>query len=289
MKGLLLALGGGGIRGFFHVGVLRILREHNIPLSGIAGSSAGALAAASYAFGLELHPDALAEKILDPDLASLTKVSGGPLGIAQAGTLLFRAMRRPALASQGKIAQGLKTLFGDRRIEEASVPLAIVAADLLTGALVVFRQGPLVPALLASSAIPGIFPPVEIDGRYLVDGDIAEKVPVSAARMLGRGRVLAIDVSNPAPTEPPQSSLDTVLQSGEASRMRLKDLALKSADMVLRLPITTPIDTFDQDQIPFVYELGMETARAHLSEIRALLSPWRRILGGWRQKPHPGE
>ncbi len=118
-------------------------------------------------------------------------------------------------------------------------------------------------------AIPGLPPPVTWKGRLLVDGDVAEKVPVGAAKALFP-KVVAVDVSNPPPQEGPKTALEAALLAGEASRRRLKDRALREADLVLALNPPMAIDTFDHEKIPLVYELGRKRAQERLREIRAL-------------------
>lgn len=263
MKGLALALGGGGVRGYAHLGVLSVLEEVGIPIRGLAGSSAGALAASAYAFGHK-DPWRIHEAIFDAEMARLSR----PGGLRTLGRL-FSALRRPALADPTRVAEGLKALFGDALLEESPIPLALQAADLLTGEGVVLRQGAVWKAVLASMAIPGIFPPVAWEGRLLVDGDVAEKVPVRAAKALFP-KVVAVDVSNPPPQEPPKTALEAALLAGEASRRRLKELALKEADLVLALAPPFPIDTFDHEKLPLVFALGKDRAQERLKEIRAL-------------------
>jgi len=151
-------------------------------------------------------------------------------------------------------------LFKDARIEEATVPLTLLAADLLTGEPVYLRQGPVADAVLASGTIPGVFPPFEHEGRLLVDGDVVEKVPTSALEGQGESPLVAVDVSNPGPEDPPKNSFEAVLLAGEASRRRLKALALARADYVVSIPLEAPIDTFDFRQAHRVYALGREAA-----------------------------
>lgn len=228
MRGVALALGGGGVRGYAHLGVLAVLEEAGVPIRGLAGSSAGALAAAAWAFGHK-DPWRVHEAIFDREVAELSRA-----GSLRALARLFIAFRRPAVVDTDRIEEGLKALFGEARLEESPIPLALQAADLLTGEAVVLREGPVWKAVLASMAIPGLFPPVALMGRLLVDGDVAEKVPVRAAKALFP-KVVAVDVSNPPPKEPPRTALRAALLAGEASRRRLKALALKEADVVIAL------------------------------------------------------
>jgi len=269
-----LALGGGGVRGFFHLGLLQTLEEAGVRVTALAGSSAGALAAAAYAFGLPLRPEPILEATHDPELLRLAKS-----GKLQSGLLFLKSLRRPALADPERYRQGLTRLFGDARIEDARVPLRIATADLVTGELVVLDRGPVVDAVLASGSIPGIFPPRPLGSRLLVDGDVAEKVPVSAVADLGTGPLVAVDVSNPGPIAPPKNSLEAVLAAGEASRRRLKELALARADLVVRIPIEAPIDTFDFEKAGEVYALGRKEGERLLSRL-----PRRRLFFGWPWK-----
>ncbi|KHG64733.1 patatin [Thermus sp. 2.9] len=263
MRGVALALGGGGVRGYAHLGVLWVLEEAGIPIRGLAGSSAGALAACAWAFGHK-DPWKVHQAVFDEEVANLRRA-----GNLRLLARLFSALRRQALADTAKVAEGLKRLFGEARLEDSPIPLAIQAADLLTGEAVVLRQGPAWKAVLASAAIPGLFPPVAWEGRLLVDGDVAEKVPVRAAKALFP-KVVAVDVSNPPPNEPPKTALEAVLLAGEASRRRLKELALQGADLVLSLDPPFPIDTFDHEKLPLVYTLGQKRAQEKLREIQAL-------------------
>ena len=271
---LKLALGGGGVRGFFHLGLLRTLHEAGAKISALSGSSAGAIAAAVYAFGLPLEVEPVLDALADPELARLAQASR-----LKSGLLLFRSLRRPALASPRRFEKGLTKLFGDARIEEAQTPLFILAADLRTGEPVVLDRGPAVPAILASGAIPGLFPPVPLDNRLLVDGDVVEKVPTSPLQHQGRGPLVAVDVSNPPEELLPRSGLETVLLAGEASRKRLKVLALAKADLVVKIPLVEPIETFDLKRAHDLYELGRKEGERLLARLR------RRRFFGWFWKP----
>ncbi|MER3444113.1 MAG: patatin [Meiothermus sp.] len=276
--GVALALGGGGVRGVAHLGLLKVLRDEGVPIAGIAGSSAGALAASIYAFDLPLEPSFVLHTLYDPDLDRLQKS-----GKLRHWMRVMEFLRKPTLAEGRYYQEGLSRLFGTKNIEESPIPLVIQAADFNTGELVPLRTGSLAQAIRASSAIPSIFPPVRLDGRVLVDGDVAEKVPVTAAQSLGLGPVLAFDVSNPYVWSEPKTALEAALQAGEASRRRLVELALGQADLVVRLNPPYPIDTFDASQAGVLFELGQERAREVLPELRRLLRP---PVSGAAPAPH---
>lgn len=251
------------MRGYAHLGLLSVLEEAGVPIRGLAGSSAGALAAAAHAFGHK-DPWKVHAAIFDEEVARLRKA-----GSLRTLARLFSAFRRPALVEAARVADGLRRLFGEARLEESPTPLAVQAADLLTGEGVVLREGPVWQAVLASMAIPGLFPPVAWGRWLLVDGDVAEKVPVRAAKALFP-KVVAVDVSNPPPKEGPKTALEAALLAGEASRRRLKELALKEADLVISLEPPFPIDTFDHEKLTLVYELGRARAQERLKEVQSL-------------------
>ncbi len=267
MEGVVLALGGGGVRGGAHTAVLDVLAEARVPIVGLAGSSAGALAAAIYAFGINVDHNNLSEWLKDPELERLQKN-----GALHQVSRIVDFVRRPYLAEGTKIRQGYRALFGERRIEDSPIPLVIQACDLNTGELVMLRAGPVAEALAASSAVPSIFPPVQWHGRLLVDGDVAEKVPVTAAKALQAGPIVAVDVSNRVVPGEPKSALEAALQAGEASRRRLLSMALAQADVVISLAADPPIETFDYTKASLAYELGRKRAEEALPRIRQLLA-----------------
>jgi len=283
--GLNLALSGGGVRGFAHLGALRVMRDAGIRIDGVAGSSAGAYAAASYALELPLEVEPLLKHVMDRKLANLFMQGGNRLlHLAKVQVRLFRALRDPAIDDAQRLREGLLEYFGDVRIEETPVPLALNASDLNTGEVVVLREGPLVDAILASSAIPGIFPPVPWGGRLLVDGDIVEKVPVTAARSLGPSPVVGVDVSNPIRMHKPRNSFEVMLMASEASIRRLKELALERCDYTLSLVPEEQIDTFDYTQARRVYHLGVKRTEAALNDLRTLANGRPTGLLAWLQK-----
>jgi NTE family protein len=185
-----LVLGGGAARGFAHVGVLRVLEEAGIPVELVVGTSVGALVGALYADG---H-DARALEHLARDLDRDDFFDFG-LAPALFGTGLAKGERLEAW-----MTDHLRTL----RIEQLELPFAAVATDLGDGSVVVLDRGEVARAVRASSAIPGVFEPVELGGRLLVDGGVVANLPVKAARDLGADVIVAVDVtevSGPGPRE----------------------------------------------------------------------------------------
>ncbi len=162
-----LALSGGGVKGFAHIGVLRILEREGFHIRGIAGTSAGGLVATLYAAGYSADE-------METRLYSIDQ-----------GTLFSReASDGPALLGFRGAAAILGDLLGERTFSDLHTPLAITAVDLTTGLPVTIKSGKLMDAVLATSAVPGVFPAHRIDGHMLVDGGITNPVPVADARAL---------------------------------------------------------------------------------------------------------
>ncbi|BCJ49328.1 hypothetical protein Asp14428_08030 [Actinoplanes sp. NBRC 14428] len=179
-----LALGGGAVRGAAHVGVLDVLDAAGLAPAVIAGTSAGALIGALYAAGT--GPSEISK-------------------VAQAlrwSRLIRPARTRRALFATARLGAFLDDLLGGRDFDALDLPFAAVACELTTGDRVVLRDGPVASAVLASAAIPGVFPPVERDGRLLVDGSLVDIVPAGLAREMGADVVVAVDVSGPLPRRP---------------------------------------------------------------------------------------
>ena len=170
------------------MGVLKVLEREGIKVSAIAGSSIGAMVGGAYAAGASV--ERIEQEWLNTDLPKVVRS-------------FLPTFPRAGLSSGGELRKYLKSMFGDLRIEDLEIPFAAVACDLDTGEAVVLREGPLVDALRASTAIPGIFFPVRWGRRFLVDGGLVEPLPVRFCRELGAEIVIGVDiVPRPRPTTP---------------------------------------------------------------------------------------
>ncbi|HDP97696.1 MAG TPA: patatin, partial [bacterium] len=156
-----LALGGGAVLGAAHIGVLKAMEELDIPVHFVAGTSIGALVAALYAFGKDY-------KQIEKIAAELDWLDVSGLSLSQYGLL-----------SNKKLGKIINKAIGDVDFEDARIPLAMIATDISHGKEVVLKQGNVATAVMASTCIPGIFIPVEIEGKLLVDGGVVENVPIS--------------------------------------------------------------------------------------------------------------
>ena len=175
-----LALGGGAARGFAHIGVMRTLTAHGIMPDVIVGTSIGAVVGGCYAAG---HLDTLEAWARGLTVRSVL----GHLDISLSGSGLIRG---------GHLAKQLEAALGDHRIDDLPLRFAAIATEFNTGHEIWLTRGRLTDALRASYALPGIFPPVLIGGRWLVDGALVNPVPVSAARALGARLVIAVNLNS---------------------------------------------------------------------------------------------
>lgn len=170
-----LALGGGGVLGAAHVGVLQVLHERNIRPTIVAGTSAGSLVGAAYAAGLD--PYALELQALQADWGTVGDLPR-TVGV---GLLDTSGLRRT-----------IDAVGGDVPIEDLPIRYCAVATDVLTGTPVILDHGSLADALCASIAVPGVFRPARIKGRILVDGALVASLPIEAAFHLGAEHVIAV-------------------------------------------------------------------------------------------------
>jgi NTE family protein len=281
-----LALGGGGTRGNAHIGVLRVLEREGFRIRAVAGTSAGGLAAAFYAAGHS--PDAIQERFSAVDQ---TKLFG-------------RAPRdAPALLGLAGAHKILVESLGDRTFSSLRIPCAVTAVDVKQARQVILREGPLVEALLATIAIPGVFPPKEIGGRQLVDGGVLDPVPVSVVRLLAP-HLPVVAVTLIAPLDDPLHDLADLLPSSvpeqlveQITRLRFAQvfttfmdsleiltravaeyrLKLDQPEVVIR-PEVADIGLLSEADVGEVVRLGEQAAEAALPELRRAVN-WGSRLG----------
>ncbi len=175
-----VALGGGVARGWAHIGVLRALKHYGIEADIVCGASVGALVGGIHLAG---KLDAL-----ELWVRSLTRLK-------IVGYLDLRLRQGGGLIGGDKLVAEMRRHIGDLRIEELPVPYAAITTDLVTGHEVWVQDGDLVDAMRASISLPGVFPPVAIDGRWMIDGALVNPVPVSACRALGAQMVIAVNLA----------------------------------------------------------------------------------------------
>jgi len=249
-----LALGGGFARGIAHIGVLRALQQHNIPVDCIAGTSVGALIATLYAAGTPLE-------VMERQAAQTNFSDFGKWTVSWLG-----------FANNARLGDYLHRANPVQQFSEMKIPLSIVATDLGSGEPVYFTQGEVVAPLRGSCAYPGLFLPVEHNGRVLVDGFLASPVPVDAAKQLGADVVIAVYLDSTDNDDKPENILGVVGRSFAIMQRHANKLWRTRADVVLE----PEVGEFAWDDFSRTTELmraGEAAALAALPAIRALLHP----------------
>lgn len=243
-----LALGGGAVLGAAHIGVLKALKENDISVSCIAGTSVGAFVGAFFAFGMEWEE---IEKIA----RDLKWLDVSRFSISQYGLL-----------SNSKLGERIIEHFGDVSFDQAVIPLAMIATDITTGDKVVLREGSVASAVMASSCIPGVFVPVEIGGRLLVDGGIVENVPLSPLQEMGADLVIGVDLNSGRQGQRPQNIVDVLLRSFNFMLASATRLQTEDADILIQ-PDLSGFNMYDMDQEGDLFEAGYREAVRMLENI----------------------
>lgn len=236
-----LALGGGAVLGAAHVGVLRALTEKEVQVQYISGTSIGAFVAAFFAFGKTW------EEIRD--IASELKwIDITQIALSQFGLL-----------SNEKMGTLIEEHLGKKKIEEAEIPLAMVTTDAATGEKVVLDKGPVAEAVMASTAIPGIFRPVEHHGRMLVDGGVVENVPVATTRDLGARYIISVDLNAKHEYGEPSNILNVLLNSFHFMMKASTQQQTAKTDLLIE-PDLSGFNRSDMGQVEDLMEQGYRDA-----------------------------
>ena len=198
-------LAGGGSFGAVEVGMLKALVSHGVRPDLVIGSSVGAINGAYFV----AEPNATGIERLEQIWRGLRRDQVFPFALRNLFGMLFR---RDYLVDSAGLRRLLEQHLPFQRLEEASLPFYVIATDLVAGTEVRLSSGPAVEAVLASAAVPGVFPPVRIGGRFLVDGSIASNTPIPAAVALGAKRVIVLPTGFACSLEtPPRGAVATVL------------------------------------------------------------------------------
>ena len=243
-----LALSGGAVLGSVHIGVLKALDEAGVRVTHLAGTSMGALISSLYAFGLSgADIEGIVGDLHWPDL---TRLAPSKLGFL----------------SQDKLQGALRAHLGNARLEDAPRPLALVALDISTGEKVVMTRGDLATAATASASFPGIFVPVEREGRLLVDGGLLENLPLTPLREWGVDRIVAVDAYLGMTFHRPGNILELLTN---AVRMILANSArteVREGDTLVA-PDLHGFSPTQLKDIPLLVEVGYKAAWAKMDEI----------------------
>ncbi|NTW66692.1 MAG: patatin-like phospholipase family protein [Nitrospirae bacterium] len=256
-----LVLGGGAARGFAHIGVIRALEQEKVPIDLIVGTSVGSLIGAIYAYdanSMELEWTAfMLEKDSLFDYGLITAFTG--MGVAKGD----------------KLEEFVKSKVPVANIENLKIPFAAVATDLNRGTSVVLDKGSVARAVRASSAIPGVFNPVEYQGRLLVDGGVIDSIPVSVAREKGADIVIAVDISMNVVNFNITNIVDVMLQSITIMGAVNAKTRKKEADVLIS-PKVGDVGMMDFTQKKRCMLAGIEATQKMMPEIKAKIEEWGR-------------
>jgi NTE family protein len=265
--GIGLALGGGFARGLAHIGVLKVLEEENIPIRFIAGTSVGALIGAAYCSGLSIAElEQVAAHVRFKHFARWT-------------------LSRYGFASNQRMIGFLHSILKVKAFEELRIPLAVTATDFSTGEGVVFHSGPLVDPVRASCAYPGMFLPVKIRGRMLIDGMLSYTVPTVPVRQMGAEFVLAVHLKGKwINGDGPRHLFDVIGQCFAIAQEMNSTQWKEAADLVIEPDVNGyKYDAFEHSAS--LIRSGEVVTRAALPEIRRWLEYERPHVPERRRPP----
>ncbi|MCB0193665.1 MAG: patatin-like phospholipase family protein [Anaerolineae bacterium] len=281
-----LVLGGGGSRALAHIGILKVLVREQIPIDFIVGTSMGGIVGVLFAMGY--HP---------------AEIGQGVSRVQQ--TSLFNFKNLTARSRQQRIHDNLAEILAGKTFADLAIPVTLMAVDMCHGQEVMLNQGELIPALLASSAVPGAFPPVNINGMELADGGVLDSLATHAAFKQGAEKIIAVDVypelekDNPwvdplngilgleltanlftgnGNGKKPPSLPAALWRSVRVITWHLHEqrLALNPPDILMR-PDVDSFASLDFREIDTPIQAGVEEAERHIDALRALAGERRQV------------
>jgi len=248
-----IAFGGGGVRGFVHLGVLRALEEAGIRADVVAGTSVGALAATLYASGMSVG-----------EIESLAKSTSRY-------ELLDLVFSREGAINGRAYAAWIRSVTSNRTMRELPVPLGITVTDLGAGTALLIVDGDPGEAVQASATVPGTVIPVHSNGRTYVDGGVLTIVPVRFVRAMGADVIIAVDIYCGKHPAPRGNAVDTVLKTLRLQSCQLSNAEIAEADILIRpgFEPDSPVSLAQRDE---AIAAGYQATKAVIPEIRARLA-----------------
>lgn len=285
-----LALGGGGVRGLAHLGILKVFEQHDIPIDFIVGSSMGAVIGGAYAlfgqtFALEQRVLELLEKeeirkleflAADSRPEEKKKIIEGLTSFVKELLLWNLKGIKRWIADGAEIKLIVTELIKDAEFIHTKIPFACVACDLKTGEEVILKEGKMINAIMASSSVPAVFPPVQIGKRLLIDGAVTSEIPIEAARQLGADFVIAVNVESRIFHDKFRHGMEILFQADEIRSHELVRLKLKLADFVIQ-PQVEDISWAAFSQGERCIQEGERAAWQRLKKLKAALARKRKI------------
>ncbi|MGQ9629774.1 MAG: patatin-like phospholipase family protein [bacterium] len=277
-----LALGGGGVRGLAHIGVVGALQEAGIPIHYLAGTSMGAVVGGIIAVGTDWREakawventnwDELIRfsAIEAEEMDALSRILAPLKRFLGLQYFIMENVFRMGIEEGRRVESLLRVLTQNKTFEETKIPLKVTSTDLIRYEEVVLDRGKLHQAIRASIAFPGVFMPVKYDGRILVDGGLVDQVPVRVVRGMGADRVIAVDVSPPQGTISIQNGIEVLLHASNVPMHILKEQQLREADLTIRPDFGGEIGTFDFSKASLCVEAGLRAGREAIPDVKRI-------------------
>jgi NTE family protein len=237
-----LALGGGAVLGAVHVGVLKAFEEFEVDIKAISGTSAGAIVAALYAFGKSAEE--IEKIVIEFEWKKLSSLTLSKYG----------------LLSNEKIGEIIKHNIGDKEFKDANIPLEMIATDITTGDKIILNKGRVADAVIASTCIPGIFIPVEIEGRFLVDGGVVENVPLSCLKNKDIDFTIGVDLVPERSYKKPENVIEVLYNSFNFLVKANKKNQIKDANLIIK-PDLSAFNAVDMSQIKDLIQIGYDETK----------------------------
>lgn len=249
-----LALGSGAARGFAHLGVLQVLEEEGITVDFVSGCSIGALIGALYCSGMTVEETIELAENMEP------------------WQWMDFYRPRKGLISGDKIENMIKKYTEEKTFEELEIPLSIIATDLNAGERYVFDKGPVYRAVRASISIPGIFRPVEMEDRLLVDGAVVDSIPVELVRNMGAKVVIGVNLGSHFTERKIENIYQTIIQSIDIMQNEIKRLRGIKADVLIE-PNLKDVNPTNFRQVKKCVEEGRKAAEDVVNVIKQTINP----------------
>lgn len=254
-----LALGSGGARGLAHIGVLKVLKENQIPIDFIVGVSSGSVVGAYYALNLEI--ELLEKKVKElrkKDFFKLVDISSP----------------RRALIRGNKIKNYFNELIQNKSFSDTKIPLKIIVTELCSGKEVQIHKGKLIDAIRASISLPGIFPPAKINDELFIDGGVVNPTPVDVVKKMGADIVIGVDLTlkHPVKIENP-NIVETLMRSFDILRTQTTKLNVNKVNnaVIIKPNFSGKLDSYRFYENKKFIEEGERVTRKALPKIKALI------------------
>lgn len=256
-----LALGGGAFRGLAHIGVLQVLDENKIPVHMVAGTSMGALVGSLYCSGADM-------KLIERYAYTLDERS-----------LVDVVIPRQGIISGGRIEKLVQTLTGNKRFEQMKIPFAAVATDIERGERVVIEEGHVWEGVRASISIPGLFKPVRVGDRLLVDGALTSRVPTDVVRGMGADFVISVDVNYHGGKVDCGDIASIIMQAFAIMEWEIIKERVNTSDVNI-MPNLLHINMASVAQAEETIEIGREETRKMMPRILEAIETRKQEFGG---------